>query len=289
MKSRHRAKTSSADGASLDAKLIYPLGKKLANVKNVKVELPKQLPSRLTTLQQACPDHVFRRKPRKLSGGIADRAGEGEHPDAAQPLEGWAYFVSHGGAAFPNLVVVLQDRPDGVRVDLVGETFISKAGITSTTFGTVPDVPISEFELYLPEGPNSALAANGNLCTAKDLVMPTIFNGQNGVTLQQNTRITVEGCKPSLIIIGHHSNGGKAMLVVSVPEAGKLTLQGTGLTATSTSASSARNVTLKVKLTKEEVARLTRHHGRKRLVTARLTFTSKDGKTLTATTKVAIG
>jgi hypothetical protein len=115
-------------------------------------------------------------------------------PILPNPLEGWAYFVSHGGAAFPNLVIVLQDRPDGVRVDLVGETFISKAGITSTTFGTVPDVPISEFELYLPEGHNSALAANGSLCTAKNLVMPTVFNGQNGGRLVQKTQIRVTGC-----------------------------------------------------------------------------------------------
>ena len=41
----------------------------------------------------------------------------------------------------------------GVTVDLVGTTFISKAGITSTTFKTVPDQPFSTFELTLPEGP----------------------------------------------------------------------------------------------------------------------------------------
>ena len=74
------------------------------------------------------------------------------------------YFVSHGGEAFPSLIVVLQG--DGVRVDLTGSTFISKAGITSSTFKTVPDVPVSTFELYLPEGKFSALAANGNLCTS---------------------------------------------------------------------------------------------------------------------------
>ena len=39
------------------------------------------------------------------------------------------YFVSHGGEAFPSLIVVLQG--DGVRVDSSGQTFISKAGITS--------------------------------------------------------------------------------------------------------------------------------------------------------------
>ena len=43
----------------------------------------------------------------------------------------------------------------------------------------MPDVPITSFELNLPEGPDSALAANGNLC-AKKLVMPTVFAGHNG-------------------------------------------------------------------------------------------------------------
>ena len=39
----------------------------------------------------------------------------------------------------------------GVTVDLVGTTFISKSGITSTTFKAVPDVPFSTFELNLPQ------------------------------------------------------------------------------------------------------------------------------------------
>jgi hypothetical protein len=55
-------------------------------------------------------------------------------------LAGPAYFVSNGGEAFPDLIVVLQG--DGVTVDLTGTTFISKQGITSSTFATVPDVPV---------------------------------------------------------------------------------------------------------------------------------------------------
>ena len=106
-------------------------------------------------------------------------------------LTGPVYFVSHGGEAFPALEVVLQG--DGVRVDLVASTFISKAGITSSTFRSTPDVPFSSFELYLPEGRYSALAANGNLCTSK-LVMPTAFTAQNGAVIHQSTPIAVTGC-----------------------------------------------------------------------------------------------
>jgi hypothetical protein len=76
---------------------------------------------------------------------------------------------------------------------LHGETFISPAGITSSTFRTIPDVPIGVFELTLPQGTDSALAANGNLCASK-LTMPTIFVGANGVSLKQTTPITTTGC-----------------------------------------------------------------------------------------------
>jgi hypothetical protein len=112
-------------------------------------------------------------------------------PIVPVPLEGPAIFVSHGGAAFPDLIVVLQGY--GVTVDLVGSTFINKAGITSSTFKTVPDVPVGTFELTLPQGPFSALAANGNLCKIK-LKMPTLFVAQNGMTIHQSTPITPTGC-----------------------------------------------------------------------------------------------
>ena len=85
----------------------------------------------------------------------------------------------------------------GITLDLHGETFISKKGITSSTFKTVPDAPIGSFELTLPEGPNSALAANGNLCNIK-LTMPTTFTAQNGAVIEQNTKITVTGCPKKL-------------------------------------------------------------------------------------------
>ena len=59
----------------------------------------------------------------------------------------------------------------------------------------MPDVPVNTFELYLPEGKYSALAANGNLCKLQGkLKMPTEFTAQNGATLKQNTNIVVGGC-----------------------------------------------------------------------------------------------
>jgi hypothetical protein len=82
-----------------------------------------------------------------------------------------------------------------VTVTLDGETFISKQGVTSTTFRMLPDVPFESFELKLPQGPYSALASNGNLCTVEGgLRMPTILTAQNGLQIKQSTKIQVNGC-----------------------------------------------------------------------------------------------
>ncbi len=131
-----------------------------SNIKSVKVDLPKQLPSRLTTLQKACPSATFEREPRDVSRRTR-RVGEATAitPVLPVPLTGPAYFVSYGGAKFPELVVVLSGY--GTTVQLHGETFISKAGITSSTFRNVPDVPITSFELKLPQGPTRRLRRTG--------------------------------------------------------------------------------------------------------------------------------
>jgi hypothetical protein len=216
-------KTSRANGASLSVKLTVPgaLGTQ-ANIRSVKVDLPKQLPSRLTTLQKACTAAQFNANPAGCPAASVVGDATAITPLIPVPLVGPAYFVSHGGEAFPSLIVVLQGY--GITIDLVGSTFISKAGITSSTFKTVPDQPVGSFELTLPQGKFSALAANGSLCAstktvtvskrvtrrihgrtrrvtvkvkksvAAPLVMPTEFVAQNGAAIHQSTAISVTGC-----------------------------------------------------------------------------------------------
>ena len=53
---------------------------------------------------------------------------------------------------------------DGVTIRLVGDTYISPAGVTSSTFNAIPDQPVTSFELNLPEKKFSALGTNKNLC-----------------------------------------------------------------------------------------------------------------------------
>ncbi len=189
------AHTSRVDGTSLQVSLTLPDEDGFsseANVQRVKVSLPKQLPSPLKTLQKACLEKVFAENP--ASCPVASQVGQVKVSTPVLPggLTGTAYFVSHGGAKYPELIMVLTGE-NGVTVQVHGETFISKAGITSATFNTVPDVPFSSFELVLPQREYPAVTANGNLCKGS-LIMPTEMVGQNGLVVDQNTKIAVTGC-----------------------------------------------------------------------------------------------
>jgi hypothetical protein len=199
-----QGKSSKAQGASLSVKIVYPTGNpghnqasSQANIAAVKVDLPKQLPSRLTTLQKACTAAQFEANPAGCPAASVVGHAKVITPILPVALEGPAYFVSHGDEAFPSLILVLQGY--GVTVDLVGTTFISKAGITSSTFKSTPDVPFSTFELNLPEGKDSALATNlpvkdhYDFCGQK-LVVPTAFTGQNGAVIHESTPVSVTGC-----------------------------------------------------------------------------------------------
>jgi hypothetical protein len=190
-----QASTSKKNGASLDVKVGYPSGAQ-ANIRSVGVTLPKALPSRLTTIQQACPEATFAANPASCPAGSNIGIATAHTPVLANPVTGPAYLVSHGGAAFPDLVLILQG--EGVKLELIGSINIKKS-ITSSAFNAVPDAPISSFELQLPEGPHSGLAAvlpakaKGSLC-GTSLVMPTTMTGQNGAVIKQNTKIAVTGC-----------------------------------------------------------------------------------------------
>lgn len=187
-----------------------------ANIRSVFVKLPKVLPSRVETLKAACTEKQFAKNPAGCPAGSRVGTAVAHTPVLPVPLTGPAIFVSHGGAAFPDLDVVLEG--DGVTIDLTGNTNIVK-GITSSDFKSVPDVPVSSFELTLPESSHSALAATANLCTemvtkrvktkvqgkvvyrkrrvktARKLMMPTTITGQNGAVVEQDTKIAVTGCK----------------------------------------------------------------------------------------------
>lgn len=186
--------TSKRDGAGLTATLTYPntpFGTQ-TNIARAKVDLPKQLPSRLTTLQKACLASTFETNPADCPPASIVGHATVTTPLVPVPLTGPAYFVSHGNEAFPSLTLVLQGY--GITITLTGSTFI-KNGITSTTFKNPPDAPFYTFTLTLPQGPYSAITANTNLCKPNTkLTMPTAYTAQNNTQTNQNTPITITNC-----------------------------------------------------------------------------------------------
>ncbi len=219
--------TSYTDGASLDVKLAFPNTKQgaEANLAQLKVALPKQLPSRLTTLQSACRETIFEANPAACPKASVVGIARARTPALAGLLTGPVYFVSHGRSAFPSPVIVLQG--DGVSIVLLGSTTVEKSGLGRIDFDALPDMPIDSLELYLPQGPHSVLGANTSLCALTrtvivkrnelervdghagrlviklrkhvraSLLMPTELVAQNGAVVHQSTKIEVSGCAVS--------------------------------------------------------------------------------------------
>jgi hypothetical protein len=209
-------------GASLDVRISQRPGE--AAIHKVDTQLPLALPSRLDTLKKACPEAQFAANPAGCPAGSDVGVATATTPILNVPLTGPAYLVSHGGAAFPDLDLVLQG--EGVKIVLTGNTDI-KRGVTFSRFETVPDAPISSFELNLPGGAGALIAATKNLCAptktttvtkhvtrrvngrlrhmavkvqksvAEALLMPITITGQNGAVLHRSTKIAVLGCKRS--------------------------------------------------------------------------------------------
>lgn len=183
------AKHTRRFGASLKVAVAEKPGQ--ANIKSVDVMLPRKLVANLKTLNYACLEKTFAESPSSCPAQSKIGSASVSTPALPGTLRGSAYFVSRGGAGFPNLDLVLSG--DGVTIILVGQTNISGA-YTHSNFASLPDVPIRSFNLELPTGSNAALAGHGNFCKSV-LRMPTTIVAQNGKTVRQRTRIKAVGCK----------------------------------------------------------------------------------------------
>jgi hypothetical protein len=274
------AKTSKKDGASLQVSLTQPAHE--ANMKSVFVSLPKQLPSRLTTLQKACPEATFAANPvncRPLGSEVGSAVVT--TPVLPGQLKGSAYLVSHGGEAFPDLDIVLEG--DGITVILTGNTKITK-GITSSTFAAIPDVPVTSFVLTLPVGEHSALTADGSLCS-KALTVPTTIDAQSGAQLVQKTRLAVTNCPVQ--IVSHKVVGHKLVLKVKTFAAGRVSLKGKNLkTPRYKTLKKATTATFTIPLSRKGLAALAKHHKLK--IQVRVGFVPKTKTESVSAASVAV-
>ena len=189
-----QGKTSKLDGASLNLKFTSGAGQD--HVAKTVLTIPAILPARLTTIQKACLAKVFEANPAACPEGSDIGSATVHTPVLESPLTGPIYLVSHGNAAWPDAELVLQG--EGITVILDGQTAI-KNGVTTSSFLAVPDAPFETVEATLPQGPHSALTTNlplkdhYSLCGGH-LAIPTALTGQNGTAVNENVKVSVQGC-----------------------------------------------------------------------------------------------
>jgi hypothetical protein len=170
-------------------------------------------------------------------------------PLLAAPLAGTVYLELHEKGKLPTLEAVLQGS--GITVDLSGTIALGN-GITST-FATVPDVPITSFRLALPAGPGSVLAASADLCSAP-LGFTASILGQNGKKADVKSVVGIAGCKVQ--ILKTKVSRRTATLSVRAPGPGTLTLTGKGITKVKKTVKAGGTYKIRVKLSKAGVKAL---------------------------------
>ena len=154
-----------------------------ANIRRASVALPHALFLDQASLATICtrvqfPDNC----PKKSIYGKA-RAFS---PLLGKPLEGPVYLRSSDNP-LPDMVAHLEGQ---VTIDLVGKIDSFKGGIR-TTFGRVPDVPVSKFVMVIPGGKRGLLVNSTNLCA--DPVKAIIrLRGQNGKKVNRKPKLRTQ-------------------------------------------------------------------------------------------------
>lgn len=183
-----RGKTGAGAHPPLTTTITQPKGQ--AGISWVHVVLPRALPSNSIGLNQACSEADFN------AGRCGKRAkiatAKATSPFVTGSLSGPVYLVKRppGQTGLPRLVVQLRGP---LSIDMVGNIKIGKGNKIATTFGTVPDVPVTKFSLSFHSGKYGIVAANANLCKGK-LFAPTELRGQNGKKQKVRPQIAVNGC-----------------------------------------------------------------------------------------------
>ncbi|MGN6189189.1 MAG: hypothetical protein ACTHOE_09835 [Conexibacter sp.] len=183
-----RGKTHAGSHPPLTTTITQPSGQ--AGITWVHVVLPTALPSNSIGLNQACSQAAFD------AGRCGRRAqiatAKAVSPFVTRSLSGPVFLVKRppGEKGLPRLVVQLRGP---LSLDMVGNIKIGRGNKIATTFGTVPDLPVTKFTLSFHSGRFGIVAANTNLC-ARRLVAPTEIRGQNGKNVKVRPQIKVVGC-----------------------------------------------------------------------------------------------
>jgi hypothetical protein len=194
------ARSSLLGGASLDLQLAEPASPPGgdANLARLRIALPRALATRLTALQSSCPASTFASNPARCPAASVIGIARVRTQLVSSVLSGPVYLLARGRDALPSPTVVLQGQ--GIALQLSGSTQLGRGGSSAVSFGSLPDIPLRSFELYLPPGRHSLLVAAANLCAAASgeptpsLPLASELAAQNGIVLHRRAAIAVLGC-----------------------------------------------------------------------------------------------
>jgi hypothetical protein len=163
-----------------------------ANLRFVRVTLPRTINARLNTINDACSRAEFESDIGRCAHAKAGSA-VASTPLLRGPLRGSVFFVKNGHA-IPDLFVALRGQVD---FDLIGRISVVHNALLRTTFATAPDVPIRSFTLRLLGGPSTAsIGAVRDLCSSASRAQKAQVDyiGQNGKVRQVDQALKVGGC-----------------------------------------------------------------------------------------------
>jgi hypothetical protein len=244
---------SKKNGASLHVGLAFGAGQ--ANLRSVAVRLPVQLsPRLLPTVSKACVPAQFAKDPKGCPAESLVGTATARTPVLTAPLTGPAYIVAVNGT-LPKIVLLLAGG--GVDLTLESRIGVDKAtGRVVATFGGIPDVPLTSFDLDLPQGPHSVLEASGTTLCGKAVTLGLAAVGQNGKALRVAEQpVDIAGCPVSARAT---TSGSVVKVKVSAPGAGRLTVSGPGLRAAKRSVAKAGSYMITTRLTAKARATLAR-------------------------------
>jgi hypothetical protein len=152
-----------------------------ANIRRAVVALPRALFLDQASLGTVCTRVQFAADncPKRSIYGRA----KAFTPLLGKPLKGKVYLRSSNNT-LPDMVAKLEGQ---VTINLVGRIDSFKGGIR-TTFGKVPDVPVSKFVMTLPGGKKGLLVNSTNLC-AKPVKAIIRLTGQNGKKVKRKPKL----------------------------------------------------------------------------------------------------
>lgn len=162
-----------------------------AAIRRAYVRLPGLVSTNPDAINAACEQAAF-------DAGTCSKNARVGKATANSPLiegavTGPVYLVKREPGKLPKIVVQLKDP---IALTFEGIIKVGKGGRVSTTFSTVPDLPLTKFVLALHGGRFGALTVTESICKGQRALLPTRFVGQNGKAVKTRVRIALRGCKP---------------------------------------------------------------------------------------------